>query len=91
MSTTITSTVPDSISRISALVEEIARFITDEPEQIKVIVTKGSRTVILEIAAAPNDICHLIGKNGQMAKAIKTIVIAAAKELGINFQVKILV
>lgn len=60
------------------LLEVIARNLVDNPEQVTVSEVKGERSIILELKVAPEDMGKVIGKQGRIAKAIRTVVKAAA-------------
>lgn len=60
------------------LVEIIAKGLVDNPEQVTVNEVEGNRSVILELKVAPEDMGKVIGKQGRIAKAIRTVVKAAA-------------
>ncbi len=60
------------------LLEVIARNLVDNPEQVTVSEVKGDRSIILELKVAPEDMGKVIGKQGRIAKAIRTVVKAAA-------------
>tara|TARA_A100001015_G_scaffold261277_1_gene306675 strand:+ start:4803 stop:5045 length:243 start_codon:yes stop_codon:yes gene_type:complete len=60
------------------LVEYIVRALVDSPDEVKVNETVGETIVILEISASPNDVGKVIGKDGRIANAIRTVVKAAA-------------
>ncbi len=60
------------------LLEVIAKNLVDYPEQVKVTEVQGERSVILELKVAPDDMGKVIGKQGRIAKAIRTVVKAAA-------------
>ncbi|HZJ76797.1 MAG TPA: KH domain-containing protein [Oscillospiraceae bacterium] len=60
------------------LVEVIAKGLVDNPEQVNVNEIEGNRSVILELKVAPEDMGKVIGKQGRIAKAIRTVVKAAA-------------
>ena len=68
--------VPD----IAALVEFIAKSLVDEPSEVKVAVKAdeaGEETTI-ELSVAKDDMGKVIGKQGRIAKAIRTVVRAAS-------------
>lgn len=56
------------------LVEVIAKALVDYPEMVKVKETENDRTIILELTVASEDMGKVIGKNGRIARAIRTIV-----------------
>lgn len=60
------------------IVEFIAKALVDYPEQVDVRLVEGERSVILELRVAPEDMGKIIGKQGRIAKAIRTVVNAAA-------------
>jgi len=63
---------------LKELVEYIARSLVDKPEDVEVIETENERAVILEIRVAPEDMGKVIGKQGKIAKSIRTVTKAAA-------------
>ncbi len=60
------------------LVEIIAKSLVDNPEQVQVNEVFGEQSIILELKVAPEDMGKVIGKQGRIAKAIRTVVKAAA-------------
>lgn len=60
------------------LVEIIARSLVDNPDEVQVNEVAGEQSVILELKVAPEDMGKVIGKQGRIAKAIRTVVKAAA-------------
>lgn len=60
------------------LVEVIAKGLVDNPEQVNVNEIEGNRSIILELKVAPEDMGKVIGKQGRIAKAIRTVLKAAA-------------
>ncbi len=60
------------------LLEVIAKNLVDHPEQVKVTETQGEKSLVLELKVAPEDMGKVIGKQGRIAKAIRTVVKAAA-------------
>ncbi len=60
------------------LLEHIAKALVDEPEKVDVQQVESDRLIILELRVAENDMGKVIGKQGRIAKAIRTVVNAAA-------------
>ncbi len=60
------------------LVEYIAKSLVDNPDQVSVNEIEGSQSLIIELKVAPDDMGKVIGKQGRIAKAIRTVVKAAA-------------
>ncbi|ENZ01768.1 KH domain-containing protein [Clostridium thermobutyricum] len=60
------------------LVEMIAKSLVDKPEEVRVNEIAGEQSIILELKVAPEDMGKVIGKQGRIAKAIRTVVKAVA-------------
>lgn len=60
------------------LVEVIAKSLVDYPEQVVVTETETDRAIVLELRVAQSDMGKVIGKQGRIAKAIRSVVKAAA-------------
>lgn len=60
------------------LVEIIAKALVDIPDSVQVNEVHGEQSIILELKVAPEDMGKVIGKQGRIAKAIRTVVKAAA-------------
>lgn len=60
------------------LVEMIAKALVDNPDEVKVNEVEGTQSVIIELKVAQEDMGKIIGKQGRIAKAIRTVVKAAA-------------
>lgn len=60
------------------LLEVIAKNLVDNPDQVSVSEVKGERSIILELKVAPDDMGKVIGKQGRIAKAIRTVMRAGA-------------
>ena len=60
------------------LVEVIAKALVDHPEEVSVNEKKEGRTTVLELHVAEGDMGKVIGKQGRIAKAIRSVVKAAA-------------
>ena len=72
------------------LVEEIAKALVDEPEQVQVSAVDGEQTTVLELRVAPNDLGKVIGKQGRTARSIRTILGAASMKLKKRYTLEIL-
>ena len=60
------------------LVEVIAKALVDHQEEVSVNEKKEGRTTLLELHVADGDMGKVIGKQGRIAKAIRSVVKAAA-------------
>ena len=72
------------------LVELIAKSLVDNPDAVQVNEIAGEQSVILELKVAPEDMGKVIGKQGRIAKAIRTVVKAAATKENKRVVVEIL-
>ena len=72
------------------LVEEIAKALVDEPEQVQVNALDGEQSTVLELRVAPNDLGKVIGKQGRTARSIRTILGAASMKLKKRYTLEIL-
>lgn len=63
------------------LVEYIAKSLVDDPSQVEVTEIQGATSIILELRVAPEDMGRVIGRNGRVANAMRTLLrVVAAKQ-----------
>jgi len=74
----------DEGSVLADVLEYIAREIVDDPDAVEVTETPDSRGVVLTLRVAKDDMGRVIGKGGRTARAIRTVVKAAAIRAGIR-------
>ncbi len=60
------------------LLEYLARSLVDQPDDVRVDVIEGETSQILQLHVAPDDVGKVIGKQGRIAKSLRTLVKAAA-------------
>ena len=70
------------------LVEMIAKTLVEEPDKVEVSLEEASDTIRLRVASG--DMGKVIGKQGRIAKAIRTVVKAAGVKTNKNYNVEIL-
>ena len=75
---------------IKELIEEIAKALVDNPEQVAVKEVEGEQTTVLELRVAQTDLGKVIGKQGRTARAIRTLLGAAGMKLRKRFVLEIL-
>ena len=63
------------------LVAEIARSLVDQPEAVKVMKTEEDGNILIELTVAPEDLGKVIGKQGRTARAIRSLLSAAAAKV----------
>lgn len=75
---------------IKALIEYIASSLVEEPKSVKVRELQKDNYSVMELSVSSEDLGKVIGKNGQTARAIRTLVNAAASKAGekIIFEIK---
>lgn len=71
-----------SEGRVKELIEYIAKALVDHPEQVRVEEVAGARSVIYELHVAPSDMGRVIGKNGRVANAMRSLVRVASVQSG---------
>ncbi len=67
-----------SSGMLKDLLEYLARSLVDSPDEVHVQVTETDTTVVLELTVARDDVGKVIGKQGRIARAMRTIVKASA-------------
>ena len=68
----------------------IVKALVDEPDDVEIHVVEGEKSTIFELKVATADIGKVIGKNGRIAKAIRTILNAAIAKSGKRISLDIL-
>lgn len=67
---------------LKELVEYIVKCLVDKPESVNVSEITGEQAIIIELRVASEDLGKVIGKEGRTARAIRTLVHAAATKEG---------
>ena len=62
------------------LVEVIASALVENPSEVVVTETETEEGIVLSLTVAPDDMGKVIGKQGRIAKAIRTVVRAAGSK-----------
>lgn len=71
------------------LVQYIAESIVDNPSKVSVNRVEDNNSITVELSVADEDMGKVIGKRGRIAKAIRTVVNAAAAKEGTKIKVDI--
>jgi hypothetical protein len=64
------------------LIEYMAKALVDDPDQVRVEEIDGTSANIYELSVAPDDMGRVIGKQGRVANAMRTLLRAAAARQG---------
>ena len=75
---------------MKALIELIAKYLVDKPEEVVVAEIDGEKTALFELRVAASDIGKVVGKQGNTARAMRTILSAAGTKLDKRFVLEIL-
>lgn len=62
------------------LIEVIAKSLVDYPDEVQVTQKETEKSIVLELKVAQSDMGKVIGKQGKIAKAIRTVVKSAASK-----------
>ena len=62
------------------LVEVIAKSLVEHPDEVVVTETENEKTILVELRVAPSDMGKVIGTQGRIAKAIRSVVKAASSK-----------
>jgi predicted RNA-binding protein YlqC (UPF0109 family) len=63
---------------VKELIELIAKALVDHPDQVRVTEQVKENTIVYQLSVAPDDMGKVIGKQGRVAKALRTVVGSAA-------------
>jgi predicted RNA-binding protein YlqC (UPF0109 family) len=69
--------------------EFVVSWLVEHPDDVRVEEEDSGRTVIFDLFLHPDDVGRVIGRSGRVARAIRTVVKAAAAKEGRNALVEI--
>ncbi len=72
------------------LVEYIVKSLVDYPDEVSINIVEGERSTIIELRVKQEDVGKVIGRQGRVAKSIRTIVNACAAKTGKRVMLEIL-
>ena len=67
---------------VKAVVEVLARALTDLPDDVRVVETEHRGSTLVELFVAPDDLGKVIGKQGRTAAALRALAASAAERAG---------
>ena len=62
---------------LKQMIEDVARALVDNPDEVAVTEVQGEQTTVLELRVAQGDLGKVIGKQGRTARAMRTLLAAA--------------
>jgi hypothetical protein len=74
---------------VKDLLEFLARSLVDHPDQVRVEERENADGVLLRLSVAKEDVGKVIGKQGRIARALRTVVKASAVKEGKQATVEI--
>ena len=66
------------MNKVAELIKSIASSLVDKPEEVEIHEVTGATTTVYELKVAQEDLGKIIGKQGKTAKAMRTLLGAAA-------------
>jgi predicted RNA-binding protein YlqC (UPF0109 family) len=72
------------------LIEYIAKALVDDPSQVKISTSEEGNLTVIELSVAPDDMGKVIGKQGRIAKAIRSVLKAASAKENKKYSLEIL-
>jgi predicted RNA-binding protein YlqC (UPF0109 family) len=78
------------VSSMRDLLEEIAKALVDNPDDVSVAEVEGEQTTVLELRVKNEDLGKVIGRQGRTARAIRTLLAAAGMKVHKRFVLEIL-
>ena len=76
--------------KMKEFIEMIAKHLVDKPEAVVINEVQGERTTVYELRVGEGELGKVIGKKGQTARAIRTILAAASAKKGKRVVLEIL-
>ena len=62
------------------MVGDLARLLVDHPDQVQATVEDRGRGSVVALRVAPGDMGQVIGRSGRVARALRTLVVAAGRD-----------
>ncbi len=69
------------MSQLRDIVEITARSLVDSPDKVNVVEIEGEKTVVIELRVDPKDLGKVIGKQGRIARALRTILSSMGRKI----------
>ena len=69
-------------ANLAGLAKELAKALVDSPDEVSVVTSGDGEFVRIELEVSEADLGHVIGRSGRTARALRTILSAAAAQTG---------
>lgn len=76
--------------QMKEFIEYLIKHLVDKPKEVKINEITGYRTVVFELRVGDGDMGKVIGRHGQTARSLRTLLAAAAAKQGKRFVLEIL-
>jgi uncharacterized protein len=77
------------VSHVRDVIDVVARALSDDPEDVKVVETVQHGMTLLELFVSPADLGRVIGRQGRTAAALRTLVAVTAERDGVKVTLEI--
>ncbi len=78
------------MSAMKQIVETTARALVDNPDKVQVKEVEGEKTIVIELRVDPAELGKVIGKQGRIARALRTLLSAMGRKTGKRVVLEIL-
>jgi len=75
---------------LKELTLHMAQAVVNRPDRVRVEVLQGPSVILLELSVDPDDTGRVIGKKGQLANAMRTLLGASAAKMGKRVDLEII-
>jgi uncharacterized protein len=73
-----------------SLLKYIVSFLVEKPDEINIREVEGDKNSVLELSVSESDIGKVIGRNGRIAKSLRTLIAATSAKEGKSFTLEII-
>ena len=73
---------------VASIIHQIAKAVVSDPSQVKVKEIKDDRMRVIVVSCDEKDIGRVVGREGRLARAIRTIAYHLGARLGVKYRVE---
>ena len=77
-------------TKLKELTLRMSQAVVNNPDQVRIEVTEGASMIVLELSVDPDDMGRIIGKKGQIANAMRTLLRSSAAKNGKRVNLEII-